>query len=94
MSTPVPGLVSLVVASYNHARYLPRRMESLIAQTYPDLEILVIDDCSPDNSVEVLRRYADHPRVQLIEREQNGGWVAVSNQGLALARGELVLFAK
>lgn len=89
----VAGLVSVVVASYNHARYLPRRMESLINQTYPNLEILVIDDHSPDNSVEVLRRYADHPRVQLIEREQNGGWVAVSNQGLAMARGQYVLFA-
>jgi len=89
----VTGLVSVVVASYNHARYLPRRMESLINQTYPNMEILVIDDHSPDDSVEVLRRYADHPRVQLIEREQNGGWVTVSNQGIELSRGEFVLFA-
>ena len=89
----VAGLVSVVVASYNHARYLPRRMESLISQTYPNIEILVIDDCSPDNSVEVLRTYANHPRVRLIERETNGGWVTVSNQGLELARGEYVLFA-
>lgn len=89
----VAGLVSVVVASYNHARYLPRRMESLISQTYPNIEILVIDDCSPDNSVEVLRAYAHHPHVRLIERETNGGWVAVSNQGIELARGEYVLFA-
>ncbi len=89
----VTGLVSVVVASYNHARYLPRRMESLIGQTYPNIEILVIDDCSPDNSVEVLRTYTHHPRVRLIERERNGGWVSVSNQGIALARGEYILFA-
>lgn len=89
----VTGLVSVVVASYNHARYLPRRMESLIGQTYPNIEILVIDDCSPDNSVEVLRAYANHPRVRLIERETNCGWVTVSNQGIELARGEFVLFA-
>ena len=89
----VTGLVSVVVASYNHARYLPRRMESLIGQTYPNIEILVIDDCSPDNSVEVLRAYEHHPRVRLIERETNGGWVSVSNQGIELARGEYVLFA-
>lgn len=88
-----PGLVSLVVASYNHARFLPRRMESLLAQTYPDIEIIVIDDGSPDDSVAVLRGYADDPRVRLIVREENGGWVAVSNQGLDLARGEFVLFA-
>jgi len=89
----VPGLVSVVVASYNHARFLERRMDSLVAQTYHNLEIIVIDDCSPDNSVEILRRYAANPRVKLVIRERNGGWVAVSNQGLELASGEFVLFA-
>jgi glycosyltransferase involved in cell wall biosynthesis len=92
-STGIPGLVSVVVASYNHARFLARRMDSLISQTYQDLEIIVIDDCSPDNSVEILRRYTDHPRVRLIVREHNGGWVAVSNQGVELATGEFVIFA-
>lgn len=89
----VAGLVSVVVASYNHARYLPRRMESLISQTYSNIEILVIEDCSPDNSAEVLRAYTRYPHVRLIERETNGGWVTVSNQGIELARGEYVLFA-
>lgn len=89
----VRGLVSVVVASYNHARYLARRMESLIGQTYPEFEILAIDDCSPDNSVEILRGFAAHPRVKLTLREENGGWVAVSNQGIRLSRGEFVMFA-
>jgi glycosyltransferase involved in cell wall biosynthesis len=88
-----PGLVSIVVASYNHAGYLTQRMDSLVAQTYPNIEILVIDDCSPDNSVEILERYASNPRVTLIRREKNGGWVAVSNQGIEMARGEYILFA-
>lgn len=65
-----PGLVSVVVASYNHAEFLVRRMESLIGQTYQDIEILVIDDCSPDNSVEVLRRYESHPKVKLVISEK------------------------
>jgi len=86
------GRVSAVVASYNHARYLQQRMDSLITQTYPDLEIIVIDDCSPDNSVEILRRYEHHPRIRLVVRERNGGWVAVSNQGIDLATGEFVIF--
>lgn len=89
----ITGLVSIVVASYNHAGYLARRMDSLVAQTYPTIEILVIDDCSPDNSVEILERYESNPRVKLIRREKNGGWVAVSNQGIEMARGEYVLFA-
>ncbi len=88
-----PGLVSVVVASYNHTEYLVRRMESLIDQTYPAIEILVIDDRSPDNSVEVLRQFEGHPKVTLQVREHNGGWVAVSNQGFTSTRGEFVLFA-
>lgn len=88
-----PGLVSVVVASYNHAEFLDQRMQSLLAQTYPNIEILVIEDCSPDNSLEVLRRYEDDSRVKLVVREANGGWVAVSNQGIELAKGEYILFA-
>lgn len=91
--TVKPGLVSVVVASYNHAEYLEQRMDSLIGQTYQDIEILVIDDCSPDNSVEVLRRYESHPKVKLIIREKNGGWVVVSNQGVEMSSGEFVIFA-
>ena len=87
------GLVSLVVASYNHAGFLARRMDSLVGQTYQDIEILVIDDCSPDNSVEILSRYKAHPKVRLVVREKNGGWVTVSNQGVDMSSGEFVLFA-
>ena len=89
----IAGRVSLVVASYNHAEYLMQRMVSLIGQTYQDIEILVIEDCSPDNSLEVLRKYENHPKVKLIVREENGGWVVVSNQGIKESSGEFVLFA-
>jgi glycosyltransferase involved in cell wall biosynthesis len=88
-----PGLVSVVVASYNHAKFLPQRIESLLNQSYSSLEILIIDDCSSDNSVEVLRAYESDPRVRLLVREQNGGWVTVSNQGVSMAVGEYVIFA-
>lgn len=91
--TIVPGLVSVVVASYNHAEFLDQRMDSLVAQTYPQIEILVIDDCSPDNSVAILQPYAANPRVKLVVREKNGGWVTVSNQGVESTVGEYVLFA-
>lgn len=87
------GLVSIVVASYNHAEYLVQRMGSLLAQTYRDIEIIVIEDVSPDNSLEVLRQYEKNPLVELIVRERNGGWVKVSNQGIELARGEFIMFA-
>jgi len=87
------GKVSLIVASYNHSVFLTRRMDSLLQQTYSDIDILVIDDKSTDNSVEVLRKYQSNPKVRLLSREVNGGWVTVSNQGLALSSGEFVLFA-
>ncbi len=88
-----PGLVSVVVASYNHAEFLEQRMESLISQTYQDMEILAIDDCSTDNSVEILRKYQSHPKVNLVVREKNSGWVTVSNQGIKMSTGEFVIFA-
>lgn len=87
------GVVSVVVASYNHARFLPERMDSLLAQSYSRTEILVIDDCSPDDSATILHQYAAHSGIRLIERSQNGGWVEVSNQGIELTDGEFVLFA-
>ena len=94
MSSSVkPGWVTAVVASYNHAEFLAQRMDTLLAQTYENLQILVIDDCSTDHSLEVLRRYQSHSNVTLIVREVNGGWAAVSNQGLEMATGEFVIFA-
>lgn len=94
MSKPTTsGLVSVIVASYNHADFLVRRMESLVNQSYQHIEIIVIDDCSPDGSVEILKRYESHPKVQLVVREENAGWVAVSNQGVELASGEFIIFA-
>lgn len=88
-----PGLVSVIVASYNHAEFLQERMDSLLNQTYQNIEIIGIDDCSTDNSREVLRQYKPNQKVILIERESNGGWVAVSNQGVELSRGEFIIFA-
>lgn len=88
-----PGLVSVVVASYNHARFLEQRIESLINQTYKNIEIIIIDDCSPDNSVEILRKYESNPKIKLIVRETNAGWITVSNQGVEISSGEFVIFA-
>jgi glycosyltransferase involved in cell wall biosynthesis len=88
-----PGLVSVIVASYNHAEYLEERMDSLINQTYKNIEILVIDDCSTDMSVELLKKYRSHPKVNLILRKKNAGFVAASNQGVEMSKGEFIIFA-
>jgi len=89
----IGGLVSIIVASYNHAGFLQPRMNSLLAQTYSKMEIIVIDDNSSDESWEILQQYSFDSKVSLVQRKTNGGWVEVSNQGAALAQGEYILFA-
>lgn len=82
--------VSFIIASYNYGRYVGQTVESLLAQTFEDLEVIVLDDCSPDNSRDVLQKFADEPRVRLIFHEKNQGNIRTYNEGLALARGEFV----
>ena len=92
-SSHIPGLVTAVVASYNHSKFLPDRMSSLLSQTYPMLEILVIDDFSPDNSLEILRSFEPNPKLKIIAKQKNSGWASVSNEGIQLSGGEFILFA-
>jgi len=89
----VAGRVSIIVASYNHARFLVKRLEGLQAQTYPDIEILVVDDRSTDDSLAVLRPFEGQAGLRVIARQENGGWVVTFNQGLAESTGEYLLFA-
>ena len=91
--SPQKSLVTAIVASYNHSRFLPSRIESLLNQTYSNIEVLVIDDCSSDSSADILKSYLGQKNFQLVLREQNGGWVKVSNQGFELSKGEYILFA-
>lgn len=89
-----PGLVSIVVTSYNHAEFLPQRMESLLAQTYRPIEIIVVDDHSSDDSVAVLRRWETNPAVRVVALDANLGVAGASNRGAALACGEYLMFAE
>lgn len=89
----VPGLVSLVVASYNHAYFLRQRMDSLLNQTYKKKEIIVIDDNSNDGSWAILKKYKKYKNITIIRRKKNAGWVYVSNQAAKISRGEFILFA-
>jgi glycosyltransferase involved in cell wall biosynthesis len=89
----VKSRVSIVVASFNHSEFLAQRMESLIQQSYFDIEIIVIDDASTDASLEVLKVYEMEPRVQVLKLTENSGWVKVSNLGAEIATGEFLIFA-
>ncbi len=79
--------VSIVIPNYNHGDYLSQAIESALAQTYPQVEVIVVDDGSTDHSAQVLARYAD--RVRCIHQE-NAGLSAARNTGLDLARGDYV----
>ncbi len=87
-------LVSIVVTSYNHAEFLQQRMESLFAQTYSNIEIIVVDDCSTDASREYLNQYKTHPKVRLYLLEKNNGYIYASNFGVSQAKGEYIVFAE
>ena len=88
--SPEP-LVSVVVANYNYGQYLPKCLDSILGQTWKKIEIVVVDDCSTDNSREVLKAYEDRCRV--IHRPTNSGNPCYPhNEAIALTKGELVMY--
>lgn len=90
-------LVTVIVPNYNHAPYLSQRLESIFAQTYDNFEVLLLDDCSTDDSRQVLADFAArHPdRTRTIFNEANSGGVFRQwEKGLAAARGELIWIAE
>jgi glycosyltransferase involved in cell wall biosynthesis len=88
------AILSVVLTSYNYARYLPAALLALLAQARPPDELIVIDDCSGDDSVAIinslLHRFAEP---LLVQNPDNLGTIANLNRGLELARGEVVYFA-
>jgi glycosyltransferase involved in cell wall biosynthesis len=91
-SPAVDALVSIVITSYNYARYLPHAIESALAQDYVPLEVLVLDNASTDETPAVLERYAADPRFRAIRNDENIGLTPNHNKGLREARGEYILF--
>jgi glycosyltransferase involved in cell wall biosynthesis len=87
-------LVTVLVPTYNGAEFITRTLDSLAAQTWPHLEILIGDDRSTDDTLEVVRRFAAaHPNTRIVERDANLGWLRNSNDLMARAEGELMFFA-
>lgn len=84
-------LVSVVTATFNMARYLREAVDSVLAQTWPGLELIVVDDGSTDDTPMLLESYADDPRVRVI-RQSNAGQTKAKNSGIRAARGDYVGF--
>lgn len=91
-----PIAVSVIIPNYNHAAFLPERIDSVLAQTYQHFEVLLLDDCSTDDSRAVLERYRDHPKVsQVVFNTENSGttfkqWA----KGIELAQHEWIWLAE
>lgn len=82
-------LVSVVLAAYNAEQYIQQAVDSILQQTYPDFELIVIDDASTDTTPEILSTCAD-PRIKILRNEKNLGPYGAANRGISMARGEIL----
>ncbi len=85
--------VSVIIPVYNAQKYLERCLNSIVNQTLEDIEILLVDDCSTDKSVEIVQRYSKKDkRIKLIKSKENQGAASARNKGLDVAKGEYIGF--
>jgi len=85
-------LVSIICLCYNHERYLAEALDSVLAQTYPNLEILVVDDCSTDGSEDIIKQYLQkYPQMMFISTGHNRGNCAAFNIGWRASKGSLLI---
>ena len=84
-------LISIVMATYNGEKYLREQVDSLLAQSYPSLEFVFVDDASSDSSLEILRHYASQDeRIHLVANPINQGLLATFETGIRAAKGEMI----
>ena len=81
----------MIITTYNRAELLPRAVNSVLAQTFKDYEIIIVDDCSSDGTREVIQEFADS-RIRSFRHEANLGLSATRNTGIANARGKYIAF--
>src|SRR5262249_51524204 len=87
--------VSVIIPSYNHGRFLARRFDSVLAQTYRDFEILFLDDASTDDSLQVFAKYSGHPLIRAFNNDRNSGSTFKQwNRGVRDAHGEYIWLAE
>lgn len=87
------SLVSIITPTYNAERTIASCIESVIAQTYLDWEMLITDDCSQDSTVKIVEQYAaSDARIRLIRLEKNGGAGAARNRSITEAQGRYIAF--
>ena len=87
----IPGLVSVIMAAYNCEAYVGEAVASVLAQTYQNWELIVVDDASTDRTAEIVQEFAEKDaRIRLLRNERNVGPYPLRNRAIAAARGEFV----
>ncbi|MCB0428577.1 MAG: glycosyltransferase family 2 protein [Flavobacteriales bacterium] len=88
--------VSVIVPSYNHAEFLGDRLRSVYGQDYKNFEVILLDDCSSDNSVEILETYSSHPntKTMLVNKRNSGSTFRQWDKGIQMAEGDVVWIAE
>ena len=84
-------MISVITPVYNAEKYIKETIESVLNQTYKDIELILVDDCSTDGSVEIIKSYKDS-RIRLISQETNKGAWAARNRGIDEAKGRYIAY--
>lgn len=93
MGKYIDGLVSVIIPMYNSSSYITPTIQSALSQTYKSIEVLVIDDCSKDNSIEVVNRLSEEDsRLRCIPQTKNQGAAVARNTGIKEAKGQYIAF--
>ena len=90
-TSTIPGLITVIIPTYNRSELLARSVSSVLAQTYPTLELIIVDDGSTENIFEAVEAIAPGSAT-VIRRESRGGAAAARNTGCEVARGEFIAF--
>ena len=85
------GLVSIIMPNYNSAKFIRQTVESVIAQTYENWELIIVDDCSKDESMEIVAQLGDE-RIRVMRNEVNSGAAVSRNHAIEAARGRWIAF--
>lgn len=89
-------LVSVIIPNYNHSSYLKQRIESVLNQTYQEIEIIILDDCSLDDSQQIVEQYRNHPKVRhiLFNDKNSGSPFSQWQKGMKFAKGQIIWIAE
>lgn len=91
-SERIPNLVSIIMPSYNTAQYIGATIKSVLNQTYTNWELIIVDDCSTDNTDDVVKNYLSDKRIKYLKNEQNSGAAVSRNRALREAKGQWISF--